>query len=81
MLAAMSHDLRTPLTRLRLRAEFVEDPEQQHKMLAELDEMAAMVDATLAFAREDARREDARRLDLGELVASVCDDAVDATRT
>jgi signal transduction histidine kinase len=78
MLAAMSHDLRTPLTRLRLRAEFVEDPEQQQKMLAELDEMAAMVDATLAFAREDARREDARRLDLGELVASVCDDAVDA---
>lgn len=79
MLAAMSHDLRTPLTRLRLRAEFVEDPEQQQKMLAELDEMAAMVDATLAFAREDAKREDARRLDLGELVASVCDDAVDAS--
>jgi signal transduction histidine kinase len=78
MLAAMSHDLRTPLTRLRLRAEFVEDPEQQQKMLAELDEMAAMVDATLAFAREDAKDEDARRVDLGELVASICDDAVDA---
>jgi signal transduction histidine kinase len=40
--------------------------------------MTAMVDATLAFARDDARREDARRVDLGELVASVCDDAVDA---
>jgi signal transduction histidine kinase len=78
MLAAMSHDLRTPLTRLRLRAEFVEDADQQRKMLAELDEMTAMIDATLAFAREDAQREDARRLDLGELVASVCDDAVDA---
>ncbi len=78
MLAAMSHDLRTPLTRLRLRAEFVEDPEQQQKMLAELDEMTAMIDGTLAFAREDAKREDARRLDLGELVASVCDDAADA---
>jgi signal transduction histidine kinase len=78
MLAAMSHDLRTPLTRLRLRAEFVEDPDQQRKMLAELDEMTAMIDATLAFAREDAKREDARRLDLGELVASVCDGAVDA---
>ncbi len=80
MLAAMSHDLRTPLTRLRLRAEFVEDPDQQRKMLAELDEMTAMIDATLAFAREDAKREDARRLDLGELVASVCDDAVDANQ-
>jgi signal transduction histidine kinase len=78
MLAAMSHDLRTPLTRLRLRAEFVEDPDQQRKMLAELDEMTAMIDATLAFAREDAKREEARRLDLGELVASVCDGAVDA---
>jgi signal transduction histidine kinase len=78
MLAAMSHDLRTPLTRLRLRAEFVEDPDQQRKMLAELDEMTAMIDGTLAFARDDAKREDARRLDLGELVASVCDDAVDA---
>jgi signal transduction histidine kinase len=80
MLAAMSHDLRTPLTRLRLRAEFVEDPDQQRKMLAELDEMTAMIDGTLAFAREDAKREDARRLDLGELVASVCDDAVDANQ-
>jgi signal transduction histidine kinase len=80
MLAAMSHDLRTPLTRLRLRAEFVEDPDQQRKMLAELDEMTAMIDGTLAFARDDAKREDARRLDLGELVASVCDDAVDANQ-
>jgi signal transduction histidine kinase len=78
MLAAMSHDLRTPLTRLRLRAEFIEDRDQQRKMLAELEEMTAMIDATLAFAREDAEREDARRLDLGELVASVCDDAIDA---
>jgi signal transduction histidine kinase len=78
MLAAMSHDLRTPLTRLRLRAEFVEDAEQQQKMLAEVDEMTAMIDATLDFARADARREDARSVDLGELVASVCDDAVDA---
>jgi signal transduction histidine kinase len=78
MLAAMSHDLRTPLTRLRLRAEFVEDAEQQQKMLVELDEMTEMIDASLAFAREDARREEARRLDLGELVATVCDGAVDA---
>lgn len=78
MLAAMSHDLRTPLTRLRLRAEFIDDAEQQQKMLVELDEMTEMIDASLAFAREDARREEARRLDLGELVATVCDGAVDA---
>ena len=39
MVAAISHDLGTPITRLRLRAEFVEDEEQQKKMLADLDEM------------------------------------------
>jgi signal transduction histidine kinase len=47
-------------------------------MLVEIDEMTDMIDASLAFAREDARREEARRLDLGELVATVCDGAVDA---
>ena len=53
MLAAIGHDLRTPITRLRLRAEFMEDDEQRRKMLADLDEMEAMVAATLAFARDD----------------------------
>jgi signal transduction histidine kinase len=50
MLAAMSHDLRTPLNRMRLRAEFIEDPEQQRKMFADLEAMNAMIDTTLAFA-------------------------------
>ncbi|TAN48566.1 MAG: HAMP domain-containing protein, partial [Rhodospirillales bacterium] len=53
MLAAISHDLRTPLTRMRLRAEFVEDEEMRAKMLTDLDEMEAMIGATLAFARDD----------------------------
>jgi len=39
MIAAISHDLGTPITRLRLRAEFVEDDEQRQKILADLDEM------------------------------------------
>jgi signal transduction histidine kinase len=47
MLAAMSHDLRTPLARLRLRAEFIAGLQQRRKMLADLDEMESMVDATL----------------------------------
>lgn len=81
MLAAMSHDLRTPLTRLRLRAELVEDPEMQRKMLADLDEMEAMVQATLAFARDDAQREPRGPIDLADLLQSLCDDRVDAGHT
>jgi signal transduction histidine kinase len=78
MVAAMSHDLKTPLTRLRLRAEFVGDQEQQRKMLADLDEMAAMIESTLAFARDDAQREPRMLVDLGALVESVCENACDA---
>jgi signal transduction histidine kinase len=78
MLAAISHDLRTPLTRLRLRAELVEDPEQQARMLADLDEMETMIAATLAFARDDARNEPLATDDLPALVQSLCDDLADA---
>jgi signal transduction histidine kinase len=78
MLAAMSHDLRTPLTRLRLRSEFVEDPELQRKILADLDEMSAMVESTLAFARGDSESEKRAPVDLGLLVEAVCEDAGDA---
>jgi signal transduction histidine kinase len=78
MVAAMSHDLKTPLTRLRLRAELVGDQEQQRKMLADLDEMTAMIASTLAFARDDAQREPRMLVDLGALVESVCENAIDA---
>ena len=74
MLAAISHDLRTPLTRLRLRAEFVDDPEQQRKMLADLEEMEAMIASTLAFARDDARKEPRVTIDLAALLQSLVDD-------
>ena len=78
MLAAISHDLRTPITRMRLRAEFVEDDEQRRKMLADLGEMEAMIAATLSFAREDAAGEAQVPLDLADLLQSLCDAAVDA---
>jgi len=77
MLAAVSHDLRTPITRLRLRAEFIDDTEQREKMLDDLEQMEAMIAATLAFAREDSTDEPRRALDLALLVQSVCDDAAD----
>lgn len=78
MLAAISHDLRTPITRLRLRAEYMGDPEQQSKMLADLEEMEAMISAALNFARDAVTDEPRVRLDLASLVQSACDDAVDA---
>jgi signal transduction histidine kinase len=75
MLAAVSHDLRTPVTRLRLRAEFIEDDEQREKMLNDLAQMEAMIAATLSFARLDSSDEARKTLDLAGLVQSVCDDA------
>lgn len=78
MVAAISHDLRTPLTRLRLRAEFVEDPEQQRKMLDDLDAMQAMIESTLAFARDDARKEARVPIDLADLLQSLCEAQSDA---
>ena len=80
MLAAVSHDLRTPITRLRLRAEFIDDAEAQKKTLADLDEMESMIAATLAFAAEDAGGEPAAAFDLGVLLRGLCDDAADAGR-
>jgi signal transduction histidine kinase len=74
MLAAISHDLRTPITSLRLRAEFVEDEETRAKILETLDEMQRMTEATLAFAREEAAREETRTVDLGALIESLCED-------
>lgn len=78
MLAAIGHDLRTPITRLRLRAEFMDDDEQRRKMLADLDEMEAMVAATLAFARDDSTAEPTVALDLAALCRTVLDEAADA---
>lgn len=77
LLAAISHDLRTPITTLRLRAEFIEDEETRARILATLDEMQRMVEATLAFAGEQASREATRTVDLAGLLESVVGELVD----
>ncbi|WP_417820603.1 ATP-binding protein [Terasakiella sp.] len=74
MLAAISHDLRTPITRMRLRAEFVEDDQQREKMLSDLDEMESMIKATMSFARDDVANEAVSPIDLAALVESFCED-------
>src|SRR3546814_13926828 len=52
MLAAMSHDFRTPLTRLRLRVEFFPESPERSKMLRDIADMEEMVDATLRFIND-----------------------------
>jgi len=78
MLAAISHDLRTPLTLLRLRAENVENRQERDKMLATIAEMDSMVGITLQFARDEATTEVRRPTDIGALVQSIVDDMADA---
>ncbi len=78
LLTAIGHDLRTPITRLKLRAEFVEDEEQRGKILADLEELEAMVAATLAFGRDARTTEAVSQLDLAELLRTILDEAGDA---
>ena len=68
MLAAIAHDLRTYLTRLRLRVELIEEPSQRASAVRDLDEMAALLDDTLAFAAQSAGRRGAtaEAVDLAE---------------
>ncbi len=78
LLTAIGHDLRTPITRLKLRAEFVEDDEQRNKILADLEELEAMVSATLAFGRDARTTEPVSSIDLPELLRTILDEAGDA---
>ncbi len=77
MLAAISHDLRTSLTRLRLRTQFITDPDQQLKAEQDLEQMDAMLASTLAFARDDAAHEEPAQVDLSELLQTLYEDFSD----
>ncbi len=78
LITAIGHDLRTPITRMRLRAEFIEDDLQRRKMLADLDELEAMVRATLEFGRDVTNGEIISPVDLAELSRTVLDEIGDA---
>ena len=77
MLAAISHDLRTPLTRMRLRGEFIEDDEQRARLFRDVEEMQAMVDGALAFFRDDAAEEEATQVDLPGVLKTIANDFAD----
>ena len=79
LVAAISHDLRTPVTRLRLRAEFVEDADQRARMLADLEDIEAMTRSVLAFASDTAQPEAREQIDLISLTESLCADMPDVT--
>lgn len=71
MLAALGHDLRSPITALRVRAEMVEDDETRERMVATLDEMQEMVESTLAYARGVSTDQPMEQTDLGALVTEL----------
>ena len=77
MLAAVSHDLRTPITTLRLRAEYISDDETREKTLATLAEMESILSETLGFARDEAADEKVRTTDIAALLQSLVDDHAD----
>ncbi len=77
MLAAISHDLRTPITRMKLRASKIKAPEIEAKMLADLDEMDTMIGEVLAFARNDQQEESLTKFELNSFLQTLCDDLTD----
>jgi signal transduction histidine kinase len=77
MLAAVSHDLRTPITRLRLRAEDIERLSLKKQVIRDLDTMRSMVHAALSFLRDQNSRSKQERIDLTSLVQTICDDCFD----
>ncbi len=79
MLAALSHDLRSPITRLRLRTELLPDTSDRARMLADLRDMEDMVAQALAFARNEAEDEDeaVQAVDLSAMLEALCDNTTD----
>jgi signal transduction histidine kinase len=73
LLAAISHDLRTPLTTLRLKAEFIEDETVREGIVATIEELTVIAEATLAFTRAEATTEATEAIDLHNLLGEVAE--------
>jgi len=81
ILAAMSHDLKTPITRMRLRAEMLDDEVVRGKFSNDLDEMESMVTQTLDFMRDASTVEPVQRVDVMALLESLQTDYHDTGNT
>lgn len=77
ILAAMGHDLRTPITRLRLRSELIAERPLREKILHDLDQMKTMIDAALSYLRDGKSREVIEPVDIAVLLQTVCDQFAD----
>jgi signal transduction histidine kinase len=77
LLAAAGHDLRTPITRMRLRAEFVDDDEERNLWLADLDELERIADSAILLVREESGKAAPETVWLDRLVAGVADELKD----
>ena len=80
MLAAISHDLRTPITRMRLRSEFIEDETHRSRMLGDLDQMRAMLESVLSFLRNGRRLEAMTLADIASTLQLITDQFGDIGR-
>lgn len=76
-LAAVSHDLRTPITRMRLRAEFLHDEAERDRIVADLDQMDALARSALDHLRNEVRVTSREQLDLASLCQTVADRYID----
>lgn len=74
MLAAVSHDLRTPITRMRLRVEFIEDDVLRGQFTRDLEHMDTMVQGALSYLRDANRREKRAAFDLSSLLQTIADE-------
>ncbi len=77
-LAAVSHDLKTPITRLRFRSEELEDPALRDAVTADLEEMERMIDQTLSYLNEERGDEELKPVDIVAILETVTDDVLDA---
>lgn len=72
MLWALSHDLRTPITAIRLRAELVDDEATRQRLLASVEEMERLTEQALSLARAGASEESRSTVDLAEIARTLC---------
>jgi len=77
ILAAISHDLQTPVTRLRLRTELIDDETLRGKFIADLDAMRVLIREGLDYARSREGGEPLQAVDIDGLLAALCGDAED----
>jgi signal transduction histidine kinase len=74
LVAAAGHDMRTPITRMRLRAEFVPDGDERTMWLKDIDELERIADSAILLVREETRETQVETFELGELVRDVAEE-------